>query len=125
MGNARWKGARLKDVLARAGIRKDAVEIVFDGADGGVLAKTPDFVKSIPAWKAMEDNVLLAYEMNGEVLPHWNGYPVRLVVPGWTATYWMKHITSHRGGDAAVQRLLDGARLSHSQRASSRWSIAS
>ena len=94
MGNARWKGARLKDVLVRGGLRKDAVEIVFDGADHGVLAKTPDFVKSIPAWKAMEDTVLLAYEMNGEVLPHWNGYPVRLVVPGWTATYWMKHATS-------------------------------
>ena len=94
MGNARWKGVRLKDVLARAGLRKEAVEIVFDGADAPVLAKTPDFVKSIPAWKALDDTVLLAYEMNGETLPHWNGYPVRLVVPGWTATYWMKHITS-------------------------------
>ena len=94
MGNARWKGARLKDVLARGGIRKEAVEIVCDGADAGVLAATPDFVKSIPAWKAMEDHVLLAYEMNGEMLPHWNGYPVRLVVAGWTATYWIKHLTS-------------------------------
>ena len=94
MGNARWKGVRLKDVLARAGIQKSALEIVFDGADGAVLDKTPDFVKSIPAWKAMDDNTLLAYEMNGEPLPHWNGFPVRVVVPGWTATYWMKHLTS-------------------------------
>jgi DMSO/TMAO reductase YedYZ molybdopterin-dependent catalytic subunit len=94
MGNARWKGARLKDVLARAGIRKEAVEVMADGADAAVLDKTPDFVKSVPAWKAMDDNALLAYEMNGETLPHWNGYPVRLVVPGWTATYWMKHVTS-------------------------------
>lgn len=94
MGNARWKGVRLKEVLARAGLRKDAVEIMVDGADGAVLDATPDFVKSIPAWKAMEDQVLLAYEMNGEPLPHWNGYPVRLIVPGWTATYWMKHLTS-------------------------------
>jgi DMSO/TMAO reductase YedYZ molybdopterin-dependent catalytic subunit len=94
MGNARWKGVRLKEVLARAGIRKDAVEIMLDGADAGVLDKTPDFVKSIPAWKAMDENTLLAYEMNGEALPHWNGYPVRVVVPGWTATYWMKHVTS-------------------------------
>jgi sulfite dehydrogenase (cytochrome) subunit A len=70
------------------------VEIVCDGADAAVLARTPDFVKSIPVWKAMEESALLAYEMNGEPLPHWNGYPVRLVVPGWTATYWMKHITS-------------------------------
>jgi len=94
MGNARWKGVPLKDILARAGLRKDAIEIVLGGADGPVLDKTPDFVKSFPAWKAMEGTPLLAYEMNGEALPHWNGYPVRLVVPGWTATYWMKHITS-------------------------------
>jgi DMSO/TMAO reductase YedYZ molybdopterin-dependent catalytic subunit len=94
MGNARWKGVRLKEVLARAGIRKDAVEVVLDGADTAVLEKTPDFVKSIPAWKAMEEHALLAYEMNGEALPHWNGYPVRVVVPGWTATYWVKHLTS-------------------------------
>ena len=94
MGNARWKGARLKDVLARAGLKKEAVEVVFDGADGPVLDKTPDFVKSLPVWRALDENTLLAYEMNGEPLPHWNGYPVRMVVPGWTATYWMKHLTS-------------------------------
>jgi DMSO/TMAO reductase YedYZ molybdopterin-dependent catalytic subunit len=94
MGNARWKGVRLKDVLARAGIKKEAVEVVFDGADGAVLDKTPDFVKSIPAWKAVDDNTLLAFEMNGTPLPHWNGYPVRLIVPGWTATYWMKQVIS-------------------------------
>ncbi len=94
MGNAKWKGARLKDVLARAGLTKDALEVVFDGADGAVLGKTPDFVKSVPVWKALDENTLLAYEMNGEPLPHWNGYPVRVVVPGWTATYWMKHLTS-------------------------------
>ena len=40
----------------------------------------------------MDEHTLLAYEMNGEALPHWNGYPVRLVVPGWTATYWVKHV---------------------------------
>jgi DMSO/TMAO reductase YedYZ molybdopterin-dependent catalytic subunit len=96
MGNARWKGVRLRQVLERAGIQKEAIEVAFDGADSGVLERTPDFVKSIPAWKAMDENTLLAYEMNGEPLPHWNGYPVRAVVPGWTATYWMKHLTSVR-----------------------------
>jgi len=96
MGNARWKGVRLRDVLARAGLSKTALEIVVDGADGAVLPATPDFVKSIPAWKAMDENTLLAYEMNGEPLPQWNGFPLRLVVPGWTATYWMKHLTSIR-----------------------------
>lgn len=94
MGNAKWKGVRLKDVLARAGVQKSAVEIAFDGADGPVLDKTPDFAKSVPIWKAMDENTLLAYEMNGAPLPHWNGYPVRVVVPGWTATYWMKHVTA-------------------------------
>src|SRR5215468_5307405 len=92
MGNARWKGARLKDVLAKAGLKKEAVEIAFDGADGSVMQGTPDFQKSIPVWKALDDNTLLAYEMNGEPLPHWNGFPVRVVVPGWTGTYWMKHV---------------------------------
>ena len=64
------------------------------GADGPVLAQTPDFIKSIPVWKALDESTLIAYEMNGEPLPHWNGFPARLVVPGWTATYWMKHLTT-------------------------------
>ncbi|MBS0393314.1 MAG: molybdopterin-dependent oxidoreductase [Proteobacteria bacterium] len=96
MGNARWRGARLRDVLAKAGLAKDALEIAFDGADGPPLETTPDFQKSIPVWKAMDENTLIAYEMNGEPLPHWNGHPARIVVPGWTATYWMKKVTSIR-----------------------------
>ena len=96
MGNARWKGVRLKDVLAKAGISKDAVEVAFNGADSGALEATPDFVKSIPAWKAMDENTLIAWEMNGQPLPHWNGAPARIVVPGWTATYWMKQVVNIR-----------------------------
>lgn len=96
MGNARWKGARLKDVLAKAGVRKDAVEVVIDGGDGPTLEGTPDFAKSLPIWKALEEDALVAYEMNGEPLPHWNGFPARVVVPGWTATYWVKHVTGLR-----------------------------
>src|ERR1700719_1493638 len=94
MGCARWKGARLKDVLDMVGLKQEAIEIVFDGADGPVLAKTPDFIKSIPVWKAMEDSTLIAYEMNGQPLPHFNGFPARIIVPGWTGTYWVKHVTS-------------------------------
>ena len=94
MGCARWKGVRLKDVLANAGVPEKAIEIVMDGADGPVLDKTPDFIKSLPLWKAMHEDTLLAYEMNGAPLPHFNGAPVRLVVPGWTATYWTKHIVT-------------------------------
>lgn len=94
MGNAVWKGVRLKDLLAKAGLRKEALELVCDGADTAAADKTPDFVKSLPLWRAQDENTLVAYEMNGEPLPHWNGFPARVIVPGWTGTYWMKHVTS-------------------------------
>ena len=94
VGNARWKGARLKDVLSRANVRPDTVEIVLDGADGPVLEGTPDFIKSIPLDKALDGHTLVAYEMNGAPLPHYNGFLARLVLPGWTGTYWMKHLVS-------------------------------
>jgi len=94
MGNAAWKGVRLKDVLAKAGLRKEAVEIVLNGADRPVIDRTPDFIKSIPVWKALDENTLIAHSMNGEPLPHFNGAPARLVVSGWTATYWMKHLVT-------------------------------
>jgi DMSO/TMAO reductase YedYZ molybdopterin-dependent catalytic subunit len=96
MGNARWKGARLKDILARAGIQKETVEVAFNGADRGPLDATPPFVKSIPAWKALDENTLVAYAMNGAPLPHWNGFPARIIVPGWTATYWVKQVSAIR-----------------------------
>jgi hypothetical protein len=104
MGNAKWKGARLKDILAKAGLKDTVKEIVLDGADGPVLPETPDFVKSLPISKAMDENVIIAYEMNGAPLPHWNGFPARLIVPGWTATYWTKHIVSIR----AISQPFDG-----------------
>jgi DMSO/TMAO reductase YedYZ molybdopterin-dependent catalytic subunit len=94
MGNARWKGVRLRDVLNKAGLKKEAVEIAFDGADKGAAAATPDFHKSLPSWKALDEHTLLAWEMNGEPLPHLNGAPLRVIVPGWTATYWVKMLTS-------------------------------
>jgi DMSO/TMAO reductase YedYZ molybdopterin-dependent catalytic subunit len=94
MGCARWKGARLRDILEKVGVKKEAIEIVLNGADGPVVAKTPDFVKCIPVWKAMEETTIVAYEMNGQPLPHFNGFPARVIVPGWTGTYWMKHVTS-------------------------------
>ncbi len=96
MGNATWTGVRLRDVLNRAGVRGDALEVVFDGADSAVLPGTPDFVKSLPVDKALHEDTLIAFEMNGQPLPHWHGAPARLVVPGWTATYWMKHLVEIR-----------------------------
>lgn len=94
MGNALWRGVRLKDVLAGARIGKSALEVSLAGADSGVLPTTPDFVKSLPLAKALDQNTLIAFEMNGEPLPHWNGFPARLIIPGWTATYWIKHLTA-------------------------------
>lgn len=93
MGNARWRGVRLADVLAAAGVKAGALEVVMDGTDSALLGG-PDFQKSLPVWKATDPNVLIAYEMNGAPLPHWNGFPARIVVPGWTATYWIKHVSS-------------------------------
>ncbi len=94
MGNAVWRGVRLKDLLAKAGVKSDAIEVALDGADGPVLDGTPDFVKSLPVDVALDENTLVAYEMNGQPLPHWNGFPARLVVPGWTGTYWIKQLVS-------------------------------
>jgi len=94
VGNARWKGVRLKDILTRAGLKAEAIEVAFNGADSPVVEQTPDFVKSLPVWKALDDNTLIAYEMNGSALPHWNGFPARLIVPGWVGTYWVKQVIS-------------------------------
>ncbi|HEY9446549.1 MAG TPA: molybdopterin-dependent oxidoreductase [Burkholderiales bacterium] len=94
MGNAVWRGVRLKDVLAKAGVKSSAVEIAFDGADHPSLDRTPDFVKSLPLDVAMDENTLIAFEMNGKPLPHWNGFPARLIVPGWTGTYWVKQLVA-------------------------------
>ncbi len=90
MGNALWKGVRLRDILNKAGVGAGAVQVRFNGADGPVLPSTPDFVKALDIDVALGEDVIVAYEMNGEPLPLLNGYPVRLVVPGWYATYWTK-----------------------------------
>jgi DMSO/TMAO reductase YedYZ molybdopterin-dependent catalytic subunit len=90
MGNALWKGVRLKDVLDRAGVKAGALQVRFNGLDTGVIPQTPDFMKSLAVDHARDGEVMIAYMMNGEPLPLLNGFPLRLVVPGWYATYWMK-----------------------------------
>jgi DMSO/TMAO reductase YedYZ molybdopterin-dependent catalytic subunit len=92
MGNAAWGGVRLRDVLEGAGIAASALEVAANGADAPPLAG-PDFVKCLPMWKALDADTLVAFEMNGMPLSRWHGAPVRLVVPGWTATYWVKALT--------------------------------
>jgi sulfite dehydrogenase (cytochrome) subunit A len=92
MGNARWKGVPLKAVLNKAGLERDAIEVSFAGLDRPVLPGTPEFVKSLTLDEALGGDVLLAYAMNGEDLPFLNGHPLRLVVPGYYGTYWIKHL---------------------------------
>lgn len=94
MGNARWTGVTLKSVLERAGVRADAVQVSFDGLDGPVLEATPDFVKALDIDHARDGEVMLAWAMNGADLPFLNGYPLRLVVPGYYGTYWVKHLST-------------------------------
>jgi DMSO/TMAO reductase YedYZ molybdopterin-dependent catalytic subunit len=90
MGNARWSGVRLRDVLDRAGVMRGALQVRFNGLDTGVIPQTPDFMKSLAIDHARDGEVMIAYAMNGAPLPLLNGFPLRLVVPGWYATYWMK-----------------------------------
>lgn len=93
MGNARWRGVSLKSVLDKAGIKAGAVSVAFNGLDRPVLPETPDFMKSLAIDHARDGEVMLAYEMNGADLPMLNGFPLRLIVPGYYGTYWVKHLS--------------------------------
>jgi sulfite dehydrogenase len=92
MGNARWKGVPLKAILDKAGLKSSAKQITFNGLDKAVVEKTPDFVKAVDIDHAIDGEVMLAYEMNGQDLPVLNGFPLRLIVPGYYGTYWVKHV---------------------------------
>ncbi|MEI6817101.1 MAG: molybdopterin-dependent oxidoreductase [Bacteroidota bacterium] len=89
MGNAIWKGVKVKDILEYAGIKDSAVDIAYDGLDYGPFPGVPDFVKSLDVKHSMDGEVMIAYQMNGQDIPMLNGYPLKLVVPGWYATYWV------------------------------------
>ena len=105
MGNADWAGVSLADVLADAGVKASAVEVMFEGADHGPdeVAGDPKEVtyeRSLPIAKANHPDTLLVYEMNGELLPPDHGFPVRLLVPGWygmTGVKWLVgiHVLDH------------------------------
>ncbi len=92
MGNARWRGVPLKAVLDAADVQRGARQVTFNGMDGPVADKTPDFIKALDIDHARDGEVMLAYSMNGKDLPHLNGFPLRLVVPGYYGTYWVKHL---------------------------------
>jgi DMSO/TMAO reductase YedYZ molybdopterin-dependent catalytic subunit len=94
MGNARWKGAPLKAILTKAGLQAGAVQVSFQGVDRPVIPETPAFVKALELGHALDGEVMIAYAMNGEDLPWLNGFPLRLVVPGWYGTYWIKQLST-------------------------------
>jgi DMSO/TMAO reductase YedYZ molybdopterin-dependent catalytic subunit len=94
IGTAEWTGTPLRALLDEAGIRDEAVELVFAGADRGVQGDVEqDYERSLSITDAMHDEVILAYEMNGEPLPPQHGFPLQLLVPGWygmTSVKWKK-----------------------------------
>lgn len=101
MGNARWRGIPLKALLDHAGVRAGAREVTFNGLDAAPLQSIPDFIKALDIDHARDGEVLVAWAMNGADLPVLNGYPLRLIVPGYYGTYWVKHLSEINVVDAA------------------------
>jgi DMSO/TMAO reductase YedYZ molybdopterin-dependent catalytic subunit len=93
MGNAEWVGVSLKDILNAANPGRTARQVAFNGLDQPVLPSEADFVKSLDIDHASNGEVMVAYQMNGADIPFLNGYPIKLVVPGYYGTYWIKHLS--------------------------------
>jgi hypothetical protein len=94
MGNAKWLGVRLRDILDIAGVKPGAVQVRFGAPDQPVVAGAPDFEKALDIDHARDGEVMVAFGMNGQQLPLLNGFPCRLIVPGWYSTYWVKMLNS-------------------------------
>jgi sulfite dehydrogenase (cytochrome) subunit A len=92
MGNARWVGVPLRKVLEKAGVAANAKQVSFNGLDTPVLPATPDYRKTLDIEHALSGEPILAWSMNGEDIPQLNGYPLKLIVPGYFGTYWVKHL---------------------------------
>lgn len=102
VSNAEWTGVRLADVLDKAGVENDAVEVIAEGADKGEFKPphppspgTIAFARSLPLKKARRPEVMLAYKMNGKDLPAAHGAPVRLLVAGWygmASVKWLQRL---------------------------------
>ncbi len=99
VGTAEWTGVRLDEVLGRAGVRANATELVFRGADRGAVDDSAEpvwFERSLAMADASKSGALLAYAMNGAPLPVRHGAPLRLIVPGWYAVASVKWLTEIR-----------------------------
>ena len=93
MGNAMWTGVPLRELLERAGVKSGSLQVQFQGLESGPGPEglgSNIFLKSLELASPVVDECLVAYLMNGEPLPMLNGFPARLVVPGYFATYWTK-----------------------------------
>ena len=93
VGNAKWTGIPLKSILDRAQVKPGAVDVSFNGLDVPPLPSVADFVKALSIDHARDGEVMIAYTMNDYSLPMVNGFPLRLVVPGWYGTYWVKALS--------------------------------
>lgn len=113
IGTAAWTGTPLRGILAEAGIGNKAVEILFTGLDQGVQGDEVQYYqRSLSIDEATREEVLLAYQMNGESLQPQHGYPLRLIVPGWygmTSVKWLDRIE-------AVEEPFKGYQMVHSYR---------
>ncbi|MCU1328039.1 MAG: hypothetical protein JWN34_3409 [Bryobacterales bacterium] len=92
VGNARWTGVRLRDVLAKAGLKPTAAHLLLDGADVP-MGTMPDFQRSLPLEKANHPDTMLAWAMNGKPLTAEHGFPLRVIAPGWAGDSWVKWLT--------------------------------
>lgn len=113
IGTAEWTGTSLRGLLEEAGLKPEAVEVVFTGADEGVQGDEQQFYqRSLSIEEVTRDEVMIAYEMNGRPLEPQHGYPLRLLVPGWygmTSVKWLKSIE-------VVARAFDGYQMIGSYR---------
>ena len=92
VGNGRFSGPRLRDVLGRAGVKPTGKHVMFRGLDE-VPGKVPPFIRSTPIEKAMDSDTLIATHLNGAPLPKHNGFPARALVPGWVGAASCKWLT--------------------------------
>ena len=97
VGTAQWRGTPVAELLEEAGVRENAVEVLFTGLDRGVEGgEEQAYARSLPLAEVLAGDAILAYEVNGTPLPPQHGYPLRLVVPGWygmTSVKWLSRIT--------------------------------